>query len=420
VAGQPSADDEHRPIGLGLIRARHDEIRLAQRLNGCAVVAAGFDEARRGPIAAAVEACGGRLVGFGATGGTDSGLPGPEVAVGAFVVGPDPTASAVAVAASRGWETIPASEFGAICQAVLTRGTRPATAMAAQLERARAEARRKARAERSTAPAATEEDVMAAVQRRLHVRGAEGAERSRPVRKREASAPTARPARPEPLPDVAAPSSPARVPEVEADRRGLGAVIRGALGGEWKALRDEVLELRELVAANALAARTDPLTGIANRRRFEEDLPAAHEEAMLAGRGYAVIFLDLDHFGELNKLHGHEAGDAALRGAALAFEAALGGDGCLYRIGGEEFVAILPGVSASEGLAIGERLRAGLRERGVRRGPASDAGLVTASVGVAAHAAEITDANEVLRSANLAMLGAKVAGRDRVAVADAA
>ncbi len=420
VSGQSSTDEEQRPIGLGLIRARHEEVELAKRLRGRGVVAAGFDEERRGAITAAVEACGGRLVGFGAAGALDPGLPEPGVEVSALVVGPDPSPVALRVAALRGWEPIAATDFVAICRAVLAQGTKPAVSMATQIERAREEARRKAHAARLNG-GTTEADVMAAVTRRLHVRGSEepGRRRARPASTAPAAA-TFSPAA------AAAPTRPPEAPRAskpetaETDRRGLGSILRDALGSERRALRDEVVELRQLFAASELAARTDPLTGISNRRRFEEDLPTAHDDAVHAGRGYAVIFLDLDHFGELNKQHGHEAGDAALAGAAQAFEAALGDDGRIYRIGGEEFVAILPGASAEDGLAIGERLRTGLRERGVRRGPATDTAFVTASVGVAAHAAETTDANEVLRHANLAMLGAKGAGRDRVAVADAA
>jgi diguanylate cyclase (GGDEF)-like protein len=419
--------------GIGLIRELHGSAAESTRLRSRNLIASGFDEGRGDVVRLAVEACGARLVSFEASGAT-----GPAESTGAvdgLLLGPSPNPATLALAAQQGWEQFDEETFTAICRAVLTHRTKPTHAVDAQLARAREEARSLARNGSRPPAAPTEEEILRNVEaRRLHLRGgdaktvsstaaraARGAAGTAPPRSTPIlRAPAAPPRAPVELPTELPPRTTATSAAVAADaavREERGA-LRGAMLSEWRALRAELAALRERVVTSATEARTDPLTGLANRRLFEEDLPALHEHATETGRGYAVVFIDLDHFGELNKARGHETGDEVLRAAAASFAGALGDDGSLYRIGGEEFVVIAPGATAEQAAALGERLRSALLGRAIRRGNTADAGLVTASIGVAALGASHGDHAAVVRDANQAMLGAKSAGRDRVAVSE--
>ena len=157
-------------------------------------------------------------------------------------------------------------------------------------------------------------------------------------------------------------------------------------------------------------ATTDFLTGLLNRRAFFESFGDACERAQ-NGSAVSAIICDLDHFKQINDIHGHGVGDAALR--AVAAEATLL-DGIVGRLGGEEF-AILVEAPLSEAFAIAELFR---RTIGEMKIPADKAVVeVTCSFGVAEW--EIGDtADSLLRRADLALYDAKRAGRNRVVAAD--
>ena len=157
-------------------------------------------------------------------------------------------------------------------------------------------------------------------------------------------------------------------------------------------------------------ATTDFLTGLLNRRAFFESFGDACERAQ-NGSAVSAIICDLDHFKQINDIHGHGVGDAALR--AVAAEATLL-DGIVGRLGGEEF-AILVEAPLSEAIAIAESFR---RTIGEMKIPADKAVVeVTCSFGVAEW--EIGDtADSLLRRADLALYDAKRAGRNRVVAAD--
>jgi diguanylate cyclase (GGDEF)-like protein len=170
--------------------------------------------------------------------------------------------------------------------------------------------------------------------------------------------------------------------------------------------------LRQRAATFAVEARTDELTGLANRRKFNEDLGVFDGSA--AGRDYAVVFLDLDEFGQLNKRYGQEAGDEELRRAAAAFAAAVRAGDVVYRHGGEEMVALLHGATLEEAARVAERMRDALDSSADDGRPCC-----TVSVGVAAYdPARDRGCHDVVRAADRAMRHAKEAGRNRVAVAE--
>ncbi|MFM2343009.1 MAG: hypothetical protein RLZZ592_2662 [Pseudomonadota bacterium] len=176
---------------------------------------------------------------------------------------------------------------------------------------------------------------------------------------------------------------------------------------------------RELEQANRLlerVSRTDALTGVANRRHFDERLQAAVMRARAAGRPLCVMLIDLDHFKRINDTLGHPVGDACLSEVARRIGPALGHPGALLaRYGGEEFVALLPGLSLAAAQACAERLRAAIAAEPVdsERGPVP----VTASVGLSCRVPVSADEGAaLLDEADQALYEAKRGGRNRVAI----
>lgn len=158
-------------------------------------------------------------------------------------------------------------------------------------------------------------------------------------------------------------------------------------------------------------ATHDALTGLLSRRRFLELGDAASQAAGARGTRYAVCFMDLDRFKQINDQHGHAAGDFTLaRTAGLVLERLPSG-ALAARMGGEEFVMLLPGFDAAAAVDFAEGLRVAIREQDTQGISA------TASAGVAVQRQGETF-KEVLHRADSALLDAKRHGRDRVELAD--
>ena len=158
------------------------------------------------------------------------------------------------------------------------------------------------------------------------------------------------------------------------------------------------------------SALTDGLTGVANRRAFDDALV---REMALAGRteaALAVIILDLDKFKSLNDTYGHLAGDDVLRGVGAALRQCTRQGDLVARYGGEEFVLLLPGASEEDAVAAARRVRGVLR--GVD-GPRT----ITASLGIASWPAHGSTGPELLAAADAALYEAKEGGRDQARVA---
>lgn len=198
------------------------------------------------------------------------------------------------------------------------------------------------------------------------------------------------------------------VGELEMEALGLIAV-HASLAVANAFLHAEVAEL----------AVRDPLTGLYNRRHFDEALDrllAAHRrERVGSPRAVTAIVFDLDHFGAFNKQHGHQVGDAVLRLFADVLRSRFRESDLVARLGGEEFIAVLDRASLDDAIGIADEVRATLAGRHVR---ADDGELrVTVSAGCAAlDPAEPTRA-ALLRTADVALFMAKRAGRDRVVAA---
>jgi len=165
------------------------------------------------------------------------------------------------------------------------------------------------------------------------------------------------------------------------------------------------LSVTRNIAARTAESETDPLTGLANRRLYERrvaDLDAA-------GMPYALVMADLDHFKHLNDRFGHDVGDRCLEIFAQVLRDACRDSDLPCRLGGEEFVLVLPGVGVKAGLAVAMRVRTYLADA-ASRGPAR----FTVSLGVAARPEHGISAEAVLRAADAALYDAKEAGRDQV------
>lgn len=153
-------------------------------------------------------------------------------------------------------------------------------------------------------------------------------------------------------------------------------------------------------------SRVDPLTGIANRRAFEETLEAEISRARRFQHALAVVILDLDHFKRTNDAYGHGAGDLLLREVGRLLTATARQGDTVARLGGEEFVAILPETDLDGALHLAERLRVEIEASRIATMRS------TASFGVAALMDEDTAAT-LVAAADEALYRAKENGRNR-------
>ena len=170
------------------------------------------------------------------------------------------------------------------------------------------------------------------------------------------------------------------------------------------------VHLREKLRSQAMQ---DPLTGLYNRRHFNEFLSRRIAEATRTGRPFGLLMIDLDHFKTINDTFGHDAGDEVLRSTAQVLQHSARADEAVFRLGGEEFVLVLNDGDGMDFLCCGERLR---RELEVHRRLWNNAPLptVTASLGLACYPQDGRDAHALMLKADSALYTAKRTGRNRV------
>ena len=173
------------------------------------------------------------------------------------------------------------------------------------------------------------------------------------------------------------------------------------------------LQNADLHARVAESAVRDPLTGLLNRRYFDEAVETAFAAAGRDGAPLSLIVLDLDHFSDVNNEHGHAVGDAVLRRVARAMTGSARTGDIVARYGGEEFVIIAPGASQDDAVRLAERIRAAVAGE-ARRAIEGIVIPITISAGVASRLGDETDGRALFRAADSALLAAKRAGRDRV------
>lgn len=183
-------------------------------------------------------------------------------------------------------------------------------------------------------------------------------------------------------------------------------VILSSFSTIWMAsdeLQDELSEI----------ARVDPLTGIYNRRAFDECCDIEFSRAQRSGTSFAIIMCDLDHFKKVNDEHGHHVGDEVLRRFTAILKDRIRQHDVVARFGGEEFVLLLPNNNTEQGLQVAEQLRAKTAATQITIG--SDISLtLSASFGVAHYCAGDSEWSAVLHRADNALYAAKKQGRNRV------
>jgi diguanylate cyclase (GGDEF)-like protein len=202
----------------------------------------------------------------------------------------------------------------------------------------------------------------------------------------------------------------------------IGSVLvarKKAIGErERSRVRDSVVQAAPILANQrnlALAemrAASDALTGLPNRRAADQTLKrmAAHASRRL--NPLAAVLLDLDHFKQINDLHGHEQGDKALAAVGQILASTLRASDFAARYGGEEFLILLPDTDRATARDVAEKLRVAIATADI-----SNVGSVTASFGVAALPEDAGECDQMIRKADRALYSAKAAGRNRVETA---
>ncbi|WDE00809.1 diguanylate cyclase [Thalassomonas actiniarum] len=214
-----------------------------------------------------------------------------------------------------------------------------------------------------------------------------------------------------------------RSPEEEIKGLKMGAVdyitkpftpsiveVRVANQIEAKRNRDELERLN----------RTDALTGIANRRRFDEYIMLQRESIVRSEAALSIIMIDIDHFKQFNDCYGHGAGDDCLKRVATALASKLDRTtDFIARYGGEEFVVILPATDSEGAAQCAERLCEAVAELEIAHDESGTCGHVTASFGVATLLPEQREVSveDLLEWADQALYQAKTSGRNQFHIA---
>lgn len=197
-----------------------------------------------------------------------------------------------------------------------------------------------------------------------------------------------------------------------------GSMIEKTRGAEQQ-LRDagrQMNQLRGSLAEARRLAESDQLTGLANRRAFENRFRRAVIQARETGKPLSLAFCDIDHFKQINDTHGHDVGDRILKFVAQRLASASGNNCFVARHGGEEFVMLFEGIDAEEAGRIVDNVRADLEERRlVAKQSGEPIGRVSFSAGVAT-LTEGETGRAMLRAADQALYKAKSEGRNRVEI----
>ena len=208
--------------------------------------------------------------------------------------------------------------------------------------------------------------------------------------------------------------------EAEDEEKGLEL---GAVDYITKPIRPPILrarvrthlELKDARDALARLASTDKLTGISNRRRFDEVMPSEWARARRDKHAMSIAMIDIDYFKNFNDAHGHAAGDACLQSVAQAMQRSLRrASDLLARLGGEEFVAVLTNTDEAGLRRVMQNLLDEVAALGIAHGASAASPIVSISVGavlVQPHA--LASFTEPLAAADALLYEAKAAGRDR-------
>jgi diguanylate cyclase (GGDEF)-like protein len=178
---------------------------------------------------------------------------------------------------------------------------------------------------------------------------------------------------------------------------------------------NDISQRKEMEAELFRQASTDSLTGITNRRYFQNQAEQEVRRSRRFARDMTVMMIDIDHFKPINDTYGHAAGDIIIQGVVKRALECLRQSDSIGRIGGEEFAVLLPETALDAARDVAERLRAHIEERPFIIG--SGAVACTVSIGIAQLSAYDNGIEELLNRADKALYLAKNEGRNRVEVA---
>ncbi|MGQ9426619.1 sensor domain-containing diguanylate cyclase [Gilvimarinus sp. F26214L] len=193
--------------------------------------------------------------------------------------------------------------------------------------------------------------------------------------------------------------------ELGGELYGLAAIL------DLRSFRDREANLRAL-------SERDPLTGLANRRRFDRDLHREWQRALRQARPLAIVMVDADSFKEYNDYHGHPGGDACLETlAGILSEVCKRAPDQVARYGGEEFICLLPETDTEGAAHVARQIRRRVEEANIPHGRSPVSPWVTVSVGAAAVIPTMDqDMGDLVKFADTALYAAKAAGRNGVSV----
>ncbi len=177
-------------------------------------------------------------------------------------------------------------------------------------------------------------------------------------------------------------------------------------------------ELRRDMERIRREASTDGLTGLANRKAFDEQIGRITRESKKEGTIFSVVMIDIDHFKGFNDTYGHQVGDQVLRLVAMTLINGVKGQDMAARYGGEEFVIILPDTNQNAAKQVAENLRQAVEKKEIiNRATGDNLGQITVSLGVAQFYGGEEDIDGLIRRADLALYASKNKGRNLVTVA---
>ena len=187
-----------------------------------------------------------------------------------------------------------------------------------------------------------------------------------------------------------------------------------ALERQLSESRDQIVDLQENLESIRFESMTDELTGLANRRHFDESLVQSMTAARVEGQPLCLVMCDIDHFKRFNDTFGHQTGDQVLKLVSSALKKNTKGQDLPARYGGEEFVIILPNTDIDAAVTVSDHIREAIQAKElVKRSTGENLGNVTMSFGVAILNEDDTP-HSIVERADACLYASKRGGRNRV------
>jgi diguanylate cyclase len=188
----------------------------------------------------------------------------------------------------------------------------------------------------------------------------------------------------------------------------------GTLEAQLKDSRGQITDLQESLEAIRYESLTDQLTGLANRKHFDQSLERAVDIATRRGEPVSLAMCDIDYFKKFNDTFGHQTGDQVLRLVGAAIKGAVKGRDIAARYGGEEFAVILPNTPLRSAVVVGNQIRTAVMAKElIKRSTGESLGRITISIGVASLRAN-DSRDSLIERADMALYASKHNGRNQV------